>query len=141
MTVGARAGYWEDSETRNSEPLLRVRGLRKSFGGQVVLDNLSTDIHAGEVILLRGANGSGKTTLLNILSGSLPADGGAITFLRHGREQTFNFPLSFLTSLTTSFSPEAFANAGTGRTWQDVRLFNSHTLQSNVTVAYHRQIG
>ena len=54
-----------------SEPLLRVRGLRREFpaGDQVlvVLDNVDLDIRAGELVAIVGQSGSGKSTLMNIL--------------------------------------------------------------------------
>ena len=54
-----------------TEPLLRVRGLRREFpaGDQVlvVLDNVDLDIRAGELVAIVGQSGSGKSTLMNIL--------------------------------------------------------------------------
>src|SRR3569833_18109 len=58
--------------------VLAAHGLRKAFGGQVVLDGVDLELREGEVILLRGENGSGKTTLLNILTGNLAPDSGSI---------------------------------------------------------------
>ncbi len=54
-----------------TEPLLRVRGVRREFaaGEQtlVVLDGIDLDIHAGELVAIVGQSGSGKSTLMNIL--------------------------------------------------------------------------
>jgi ABC-2 type transport system ATP-binding protein len=55
---------------------LRVTGLRKSFGNQVVLDGIDLDITEGTVFALLGPNGAGKTTTVQILSTLLRADGG-----------------------------------------------------------------
>jgi len=63
---------------REARVLLRFNRLKKSFGGQNVLDAISGEIRRGDVILLRGENGSGKTTLLNILTGCLEPDEGSI---------------------------------------------------------------
>jgi heme ABC exporter ATP-binding subunit CcmA len=51
-----------------SEPLIRVTGLRKTFGNHRVLDGLDLDVRAGEAVAVLGANGAGKTTLLKILA-------------------------------------------------------------------------
>jgi heme ABC exporter ATP-binding subunit CcmA len=51
-----------------SEPLIRVTGLRKTFGNHRVLDGLDLDVHAGEAVAVLGANGAGKTTLLKVLA-------------------------------------------------------------------------
>ncbi len=57
--------------TTMTEPLLRVRGVRREFaaGEQtlVVLDGIDLDIHAGELVAIVGQSGSGKSTLMNIL--------------------------------------------------------------------------
>src|SRR2546422_7284639 len=51
-----------------ADPLIRVSGLRKTFGNHRVLDGLDVDVHEGEALAVLGANGSGKTTLLKILA-------------------------------------------------------------------------
>ena len=59
-----------------TRPAVAVRGLRKSFGQQVVLDGIDLDVAEGTVFALLGPNGSGKTTTVQILSTLLAADGG-----------------------------------------------------------------
>src|ERR1700744_5960809 len=49
-------------------PLVRVRGLRKSFGPHQVLDGIDLDVHEGEVTVLLGPSGSGKSTLLRCVN-------------------------------------------------------------------------
>lgn len=117
--------------------LLRAEGLRKAFGGQVVLDGVSVELKRGEVVLLRGENGSGKTTLLNILTGNLEPDAGAIHYLADGTPRTYRFPRHWWQELSPfdHFVPEFVAREGIGRTWQDVRLFSSQTLRDNISVA------
>jgi polar amino acid transport system ATP-binding protein len=53
--------------TRATDPLLRVRGLRKAYGDKVVLHDIDLDVAAGDVVCLIGASGSGKSTLLRCL--------------------------------------------------------------------------
>jgi ABC-2 type transport system ATP-binding protein len=64
----------------NSE-VVTVRGLRKSYGGRVVVDDLDLDVHAGEVVGLIGANGAGKTTTVECLQGLRQPDAGHIRVL------------------------------------------------------------
>jgi len=68
--------------TGNSEirsPLLRVRGLSVSIGGQRIVEALDLDVDAGQAIGILGPNGVGKTTLLLALAGVRPHDGGSIS--------------------------------------------------------------
>src|SRR5262249_8526005 len=62
--------------TANGTPAIRVRGLRKSFGTQVVLDGIDLDAAEGSVFALLGPNGAGKTTTIQILPTLLAPDGG-----------------------------------------------------------------
>ncbi|WP_419668067.1 sugar ABC transporter ATP-binding protein [Streptomyces sp. 2-1] len=59
-------------------PLLRVRGVTKSFGGAAALKGVDLDLYPGEIHALMGMNGAGKSTLVQILSGVHQADSGTI---------------------------------------------------------------
>jgi polar amino acid transport system ATP-binding protein len=59
-------------------PRLRLDAVRKAFGDAVVLDGVSLDVAAGEVVTFIGASGSGKTTLLRCINLLEPIDDGAI---------------------------------------------------------------
>ena len=61
-----------------TEPVLRLEGLRKNFGGLVVTDDVSLDIKPGELHAIIGPNGAGKTTLINQISGLLDPTAGRI---------------------------------------------------------------
>lgn len=60
------------------QPVLRLRGITKRFGALTANDNISLDLHAGEVLALLGENGAGKSTLMSILFGHYQADAGDI---------------------------------------------------------------
>jgi ABC-type branched-subunit amino acid transport system ATPase component len=132
--------------TSGQEPgrvLMQVNGLRKAFGGQVVLDSVNLELREGEVVLLRGDNGCGKTTLLNILTGNLTPDAGTIHLCANGSEETFRFPRRWWQDLNPAdhFLPERVAREGVGRSWQDTRLFATVSLVDNIAVAEPRHPG
>jgi D-xylose transport system ATP-binding protein len=74
----------------STEPLVEMRGIRVSFGGVHAVDNVSVDLHPGEVVGLVGGNGAGKSTLMRVLSGARPADDGDI--LIDGKPATIHNP-------------------------------------------------
>ena len=61
-----------------STPVLELRGLRKSFGSNVVLDGIDLGVASGEVVVLVGPSGCGKSTLLRCAIGLEDIDGGEI---------------------------------------------------------------
>ena len=58
--------------------LLEVKGLKKCFGKNIVLDDLNFKINRGEILGLLGKNGAGKTTLMKILLGLIREYSGEI---------------------------------------------------------------
>src|SRR5262245_50346337 len=62
---------------------ITATGLRKSFGGKVVLDGIDLTVAKGTVFALLGPNGAGKTTTVNILTTLITADAGAVTVAGH----------------------------------------------------------
>jgi ABC-2 type transport system ATP-binding protein len=69
--------------TTTTGPAIAARGLRKSFGTQVVLDGIDLAVPAGTVFSLLGPNGAGKTTAVKILSTLIRADGGEVRVAGH----------------------------------------------------------
>ena len=62
-----------------NEPKIALRGVRKAFGGTVVLDGLDLDIASGESVVVIGCSGVGKSVMLKCLLGLLRPDGGSVT--------------------------------------------------------------
>jgi ABC-2 type transport system ATP-binding protein len=60
-------------------PAIDVRGLRKAYGDQTVLDDVNLTVNAGTVTALLGPNGAGKTTTVHILSTLVRPDAGTLT--------------------------------------------------------------
>ncbi len=63
-----------------SDPILSTVGLTRRFGGLIAVNNVTLDLHVGEVHAVIGPNGAGKTTLTNLLSGDLPPSAGEIRY-------------------------------------------------------------
>ena len=97
--------------------MLRVRDLTVRFGGIVALDGVSLDLNRGEILGLIGPNGAGKTTLFNCISGVVRPDRGAIYFETH--------------SLTHA-PPHVRAQRGIARTFQNLQLWGSMTVEENL---------
>ena len=105
--------------TAGAEPLLRVEGLTKRFGGLLANDRIDLQVGRGEIVGLIGPNGAGKTTFFNGITGQLPVDEGRVLF---GGEDLTNRP------------PEAVARAGIARTFQIVKVFREMSVLDNVIV-------
>jgi fructose transport system ATP-binding protein len=75
------------ASTGNREPVLRARGLVKTFGHVVGLAGVDLDLYPGEVLAVIGDNGAGKSTLIKCLSGAMTPDGGTIQV--DGQDVTF----------------------------------------------------
>lgn len=82
---------------------LIVKDLHKRLRGRVIIDNLSLQVHPGELVGILGANGSGKSTCFEILAGFLPCDRGSIHL--NGRELV-GLPASRRASLGLAFLPQ-----------------------------------
>jgi branched-chain amino acid transport system ATP-binding protein len=102
------------------EPVLRVEGLAKSFGGVDAVCDASFTVAAGEMVALIGPNGAGKTTCFNLVNGQLVPDAGRVVL---GGERIDGLP------------PRAIAGKGVGRTFQVAATFASMTVRENVEVA------
>jgi ABC-2 type transport system ATP-binding protein len=64
-----------------SEPVISIRGLRKSYGEAEAVRGIDLEVHAGEVFAFLGPNGAGKTTTVEILEGYRKRSGGEVTVL------------------------------------------------------------
>jgi branched-chain amino acid transport system ATP-binding protein len=100
--------------------LLEIRGLTKTFGALRALNDVSFDVHEGEILGIIGPNGAGKTTLFNVVVGLLGPDGGDIHF--KGKS-------------IKGLLPHAVCRAGITKTSQVVNPFLTLTVKENILVA------
>ena len=98
-------------------PVLRLENICKRFGGVVTAENVSFELHAGQILGLIGPNGAGKTTMLNLISGIYAQDSGKI----------------FLNATDVSRMPAyRRARMGLARTFQSPRFLQKSTIQDNL---------
>jgi len=76
----------ENNQPLNNEPAVLIQDLRKSFGGQQVLNGIGLTVAHGETVVVLGRSGTGKSVLLKLLIGLQKADSGSIRI--QGREIT-----------------------------------------------------
>ena len=60
--------------------MLKLNGIKKSFDGMAVLNDISLEIGDSQIVSILGSSGGGKTTLLNIILGLLQPDSGSVVF-------------------------------------------------------------
>ena len=103
-----------------SAPLLKVVGLRKSYGAIVAVDGVSFEVMPGEIFGVIGPNGSGKTTMFNSVLGQIRPNAGTIEL--DGRD-------------ITRLSPLQLSRRGVGRTFQSLQIFGKMSVRDNLIVA------
>ena len=99
-----------------AEALLRATRLTRRFGGLTAVNEVSLDLHIGEVHAVIGTNGAGKSTLINMLSGEMPASSGRIEL--DGQD-------------VGDWSQPKRARAGIGRSYQRTTIFPSFSVLEN----------
>ncbi|MFN4142908.1 sugar ABC transporter ATP-binding protein [Aestuariivirga sp.] len=107
------------AEPAQVSPLLRMRGISKSFPGVSALESVDFEVGEAEIHAFLGENGAGKSTLLKILSGAQPPDAGSISF--EGRMVSFG-------------SPQEAQKAGIVTIYQEFTLAPDMTVAENVFI-------
>lgn len=100
-----------------TEPLIELKGICKSFGGNVILDQVDLTIYRGEALVIIGPSGTGKSTILRIIAGLLPPDAGEIYVQAQRR----------IGLIEDAKDPIAI-----GMVFQQAALFDSLTVDENV---------
>lgn len=103
-----------------ANPVLSLSRVSRSFGALKANDDISLDLHKGEIHAIIGPNGAGKSTLIAQIAGSLRPDSGTISFL--GKD-------------VTALGPAARARAGLGRSFQISAILPDASVLQNIMLA------
>lgn len=104
--------------------MLKIDHVSMVFGGLVANNDVSMEIHKGEIFGLIGPNGAGKTTMFNVISGFYKPTSGKVIFCN---EEIQGKPSNKVAQL------------GIARTYQNINLFKKMTVLENVMVGCHIQ--
>jgi branched-chain amino acid transport system ATP-binding protein len=106
--------------TESAEPILRLRGVGRRFGGVHAVRDVDLEVRPGERRAILGPNGAGKTTLFNVISGEFPPTGGSIELF--GQDVTVQ-------------PARKRARLGLSRTFQTSKLFLGLSVEQNLYLA------
>jgi len=132
-----------------SEKVLSVQDVTMQFGGVVAVNNLSLEVHKGEIVSLIGPNGAGKTTAFNVITGVYAPTNGSVDF--ENKLIISNYPKGKMEKMYAGENkgkykkvleptPDKITNLGIARTFQNIRLFKELTVLENVLIAKHMRM-
>jgi ribose transport system ATP-binding protein len=107
-------------DARVAEPLFRMEGVSKRYGGVRALEKAELTVHAGRIHAILGENGAGKSTLIKIMAGVVAPDEGRMTI--EGRQVSFA-------------SPAAANAAGIACIFQELSLIPDLSVADNIVVS------
>ena len=120
-----RSGERPVAEGNGEANILEARGITKVFGGLVAVSEVDFDIPEHSIVSLIGPNGAGKTTFFNMVSGLYEPTAGSFAF--QDRD-------------ITKFGAHKRAQMGIGRTFQNIRLFDTMSAGENVLAGMHTRL-
>lgn len=106
--------------------ILSVSNLKKSFGSNLVTNDICVDFQEGELVSIIGANGAGKTTFFNLLTGMIKPNGGTVMY--KGADITGKPPYETL-------------KHGLSRSFQVVSLFEEMNVLENISIGVQSALG
>lgn len=110
----------DKSDFSSTKNMLKVKNIKKHFGGVKAVDGCSFEIPDGKITALIGPNGAGKSTVFSLISGNVEQDSGNIWL----NKQKLN-----------GLAVYQRAQMGLARTFQSVRLFKNLTIEQNLLLA------
>jgi branched-chain amino acid transport system ATP-binding protein len=108
------------AEAESAEPILRLRGVGRRFGGLQAVRDVDLEVASGERRAILGPNGAGKTTLFNVISGDMEPSSGTIELFGDD---------------VTRLSAPRRTKLGLSRTYQKSRLFLGLSVEDNLYLA------
>jgi phospholipid/cholesterol/gamma-HCH transport system ATP-binding protein len=108
-----------DKQVRHGSTVVQMKNVRKSFGGRMVLQDISLDLHQNENLVILGRSGTGKSVLIKCMVGLIRADAGEINILG------FDVP-------TLSASQLDEMRLQVGFSFQGSALYDSMTVRQNL---------
>ena len=118
----AAADLPERAKPARGELVLDVQAIRKEFGGLVAVNDISFQLHAGQIVGLIGPNGAGKSTTFNLVTGVLSLTRGEVVF----RGEKIG-----------GLRSREIAARGMSRTFQHVKMIPDMTVLENVALGAH----
>ena len=112
----------------NTTPILRATNIVKKLGGKTILNDVSLDVHKGDVKVVIGPSGAGKSTFLQCLNYLLPPDSGDIWL----EEKKVN---------ARDTKELCALRQQVGMIFQDFNLFDHLTAEENVSIALRKVMG
>ncbi len=113
----AYSGNGRNGGNGRGAPLLEIKGLSKSFGGLVAVDDVNLEVHEGTIHAIIGPNGAGKTTVFNLVTGLIEQDSGRVFFRNEE---------------VSDEAPWRLVKKGMGRSFQQASLFWALSALDNV---------
>ena len=117
MTENSTVGYTTDDGRKIGPTVMEMKNITLRFGGVVAIEDISFDIHEGEIRAIIGPNGAGKSSMLNVISGFYHPQEGEVWF--HGAKRP-------------KMKPYQVAQQGIARTFQNIALFKGMSTLDNM---------
>ena len=114
------------------ELLIRATGIVKKYGSLTAVDNVSMDVHSGEIYGVAGLNGAGKSTLLAILAGVMRPDSGDIVYKEVRSGSRVNHPQSAGPGAGGAYKSTPAKALRIGYVPQDIALFPDLSVYDNL---------
>ena len=115
--VSTSGGYTTADGRQIGGTVMEVKNITLRFGGVTALEDISFDIHEGEIRAIIGPNGAGKSSMLNVINGFYHPQEGEVWFRGQKRP---------------SMAPYEIAEQGIARTFQNIALFKGMTTLDNI---------